>query len=252
MFFSGCSLRCAFCQNYSISTERFGKRITPEQLSEIFQDLVGQGAHNINLVSGTHFIPAIREALQRWKPSVPVVFNCSGYESVETLQTLEGMVDVYLPDLKYAFAETGKKYSAAENYATVAQKAILEMHRQVGDVQLDTDGIIQRGLIVRHLILPGNVRNSRAVLDWLAENLPETMVSLMAQYVPCGRAEEFPELSRAITAREYQKVLDHLVERGLDGYVQERSSAAKKYIPSFQLEGLEKVLSGEFPEQIKK
>lgn len=242
VFFTGCSLQCVFCQNYSISTRReVGKVVTPWELHEIFLSLIEQGAHNINLVNPTHFALPIIEALSMEKLPVPVVYNCGGYESLETLRQLEGLVDIYLPDLKYASDELGQKYSGAPDYFTRASAAILEMARQTGPARYTDDGMMKSGTLVRHLILPGNTRNSIAVLQWLHEHLPENPVSLMAQYVPCGRAGEFPEINRTITKREYEKVRDALFDLDLDGYMQGRSAAKKDFIPPFSLEGLDNV-----------
>ncbi|MGI6260776.1 MAG: 4Fe-4S cluster-binding domain-containing protein [Acutalibacteraceae bacterium] len=238
IFFSGCNLHCAFCQNDSISRQNFGRRISSFELSDIFRSLVEQGAENINLVTATHFIPAVLEALKQYRPPVPIVYNCGGYESTETLRSLEGFVDIYLPDFKYALTEPAKRYSAAPDYPETAKAALLEMHRQQPACFYDERGMLQKGMIVRHLILPGNTRNSIAALEWLAKALPGVPVSLMAQYLPCGSAAEFPEINRRITRREYEKVLDRLFTLGLDGFVQERSSAKKNYIPSFGLEGV--------------
>lgn len=240
VFFTGCSLQCVFCQNYSISTQReVGKILTPKELHEVFLRLIEQGAHNINLVNPTHFALPIAEALSIEKLPVPIVYNSGGYESLETLKQLEGLVDIYLPDLKYATDELGQKYSGAPDYFTCASQAILEMVRQTGPARYDDDGMMKSGTLVRHLILPGNTRNSIAVLEWLHEHLPQNPVSLMAQYVPCGRAAEFPEINRVITKREYEKVRDALFRLDLDGYMQGRSAAKKKFIPPFSLEGLE-------------
>ena len=241
VFFTGCPLGCIFCQNYTISNEkRVGKVISPQELAEIFCNLEEQGAHNINLVTPTHFVPAILEALSIRKPSVPVVYNCGGYESLETLKMLEGAVDIYLPDFKYAEPELAAALSDAPDYPQAAQAALHEMVRQTGPAVFGSDGMLQKGTVVRHLILPGHTRNSIAVLDWLAENFPQGVpVSLMAQYVPCGRATEFPPLGRRITRREYEKVQEHLFSLGLDGYVQERESASKDYIPQFDLSGVQ-------------
>lgn len=238
VFFSGCNLRCVFCQNEQISARRFGARVSTAQLADIFRRLVQQGAHNINLVTATHFVPVVIEALSLYRPPVPVVYNCGGYESVEALRRLEGLVDIYLPDFKYALPQAAQKYSAAADYASCAQAALLEMARQVGENVYDKNGMLQRGMIVRHLILPENTRNSIAVLDWLAEHLPHVPISLMAQYTPCGAATQIRELARPITQREYDKVQAHLFDLGLDGFVQERKSAQKQYIPSFRLEGV--------------
>ena len=240
VFFTGCPLGCVTCQNYSISAEKaVGKRVSAKELSEIFRKLEEQGAHNINLVTPTHFVPAILEAISIRKPSVPVVYNCGGYETVETLKLLEGAVDIYLPDFKYIEPELAAALSDAPGYPEQAKAAVLEMVRQTGPAVYDEDGLLRRGTVVRHLILPGHTKNSVAVLEWLAKNLPEKVpVSLMAQYVPCGRASEFPPLGRVITKREYEKVQNRLFELGLDGYVQERTSASRKYIPPFDLSGV--------------
>lgn len=240
VFFSGCSLRCAYCQNEQISHKCFGKTVKTEALRPIFMDLIGQGAHNINLVNPTHYAHAILQALDEPLP-VPVVWNSSGYEKLETLRALEGKVQVYLPDLKYVDARGAARLSGVGDYLDYAGKAIREMARQVGSVRLDEQGVIRSGLIVRHLILPGRVKESMAVLDWIADHLPDgTWVSLMAQYVPCGPAREMPELNRPITREEYEQVVEHLMALGLEnGYVQEMSSADVRYIPGFDLTGVE-------------
>ncbi len=240
VFFVGCSLKCVFCQNYEISTlKSVGKTVSVKELAGIFSRLAEQGAHNINLVNPTHFAAAIAEALRLKKPPVPVVYNSGGYESLETLRMLEGLVDIYLPDFKYAENSLAREFSAAPDYVGRAQEAVLEMARQTGPAVLDEDGILQKGTIVRHLILPGHTKNSMAVLDWLAQNLPQGVpVSLMAQYVPCGRAAEYPEINRRITAREYRKVEEHLFSLELDGFVQELCSATQDFIPPFNLEGI--------------
>ncbi len=239
IFFTGCSLQCVFCQNYQISTEKsVGKRITVKELSEIFQRLEKEGAQSINLVNPTHFAAAIREALLLYKPSVPVVYNSGGYDRVETLRSLDGLIDVYLPDWKYAVPELGALYSGAENYAQVVKKAVSEMVRQTGAPVFNEEGILLKGTLVRHLILPSNTRNSIRVLEEIAGISDKVLVSLMAQYVPCGKAEKYPEINRRITSREYKKVQQSLFELGLDGFVQERESAKKEYIPPFNLEGV--------------
>lgn len=240
VFFTGCSLKCVFCQNYQISTEReVGKTVTVQELGDIFERLVAQGAHNINLVNPTHFALPIAEALRLRRPSVPVVYNSGGYENPDTLKMLDGLIDIYLPDLKYSDDELAKRLSGASDYVETAKTAVLDMARQTGPAQYDENGIMTRGTIVRHLILPGHTKNSIAVLDWLSEHLPEGVpVSLMAQYIPCGRAAEFPEINRPITKREYEKVQQHLFDLGLDGFIQERTSASSKFIPPFDLEGV--------------
>ncbi len=239
IFFTGCSLQCVFCQNYQISTEKsVGKRITVKELSDIFQRLEREGAQTINLVNPTHFAAAIREALLLYKPSVPVVYNSGGYDRVETLRSLDGLIDVYLPDWKYAVPELGALYSGAEDYAQVVKTAVSEMVRQTGAPVFNEEGILLKGTLVRHLILPSNTRNSIRVLEEIAGISDKVLVSLMAQYVPCGKAEKYPEINRRITSREYKKVQQRLFELGLDGFVQERESAKKEYIPPFNLEGV--------------
>ena len=195
VFFSGCALRCRFCQNFEISHHNFGKEITPRRLRDIYFELIGQGAQNINLVNPTHFVRPILESLEGGLP-VPVVWNSGGYERVETIQRLEGKVQVWLPDLKYIHSETARRYSGASDYFTHASVSLKEMLRQAGPVVLDDDGAIQSGVIVRHLILPGCAEESMEILDWIAENLPGAWVSLMAQYLPFGQVEGIDQLDR--------------------------------------------------------
>jgi putative pyruvate formate lyase activating enzyme len=235
VFFSGCSLRCVFCQNEQISRNPFGKQVNKAGFIDIMKRLEEMGAHNINLVNPTHFIPFIAEALSEYKPSVPVVFNTGGYDRAESIKTLDGLVDVYLPDLKYVSGVLSKKYSGAENYFEFASKAIPEMYSQVGDCIFDDDGIIQKGLIIRHLVLPGNVSDSFRVIDFVADNFPKSVcMSIMSQYTPMGKYEKMPELNRRLTTFEYEKVLDHFRERGLENaYIQQINSAKKQYIPDF-------------------
>lgn len=240
VFFSGCSLRCLYCQNRPISHGRFGKRITPARLADIFRELEEQGANNINLVNPTHFVPAILRALDLYTPSVPLVYNTGGYDTVETLQKLDGAVSVYLPDLKYIDGELSLRLSHAADYFEYASAAILEMARQTGPVVLDENGIARKGTIVRHLLLPGHTRSSMAVLDWLAAHLPEgALVSLMFQYTPMDSPLPYPELNRPATARECRKVWEHLLALGLtDGYVQDPNSTGTSFLPAFDLTGV--------------
>lgn len=239
VFFSGCSLKCRFCQNFALSHENFGKKITVARLKEIYRELAAQGAHNINLVNPTHFTEAILHSLEDGGPGVPVVWNSSGYERVETLRRCEGKVNVYLPDLKYIRAETAKKYSGAADYFEYASRALIEMQRQVGEVRLDGDDMIRSGLIVRHLILPGCVEESKEVLTWIHENLPGAWVSVMAQYVPYGDVEGVDQLNRPITQAEYDEVLEHMDKLGMEnGFVQELEAASTKFIPLFDLTGV--------------
>ena len=240
VFFSGCTLRCAYCQNDQISRGCFGRAVTPQGLRAIFDRLIEDEAHNINLVTGTQFVNPILEALKE-PLGVPVVWNSSGFETIDTLRRLEGHVQVYLPDLKYVDPEGASKYSRASLYPVYAERAILEMLRQVGENQFDDEGVMTRGLLIRHLILPGRVQQSKDVLSWIHDHLPEgTWVSLMAQYIPCGLAKAMPELNRPITREEYDEVVDHLFALGMeDGYVQELDSASPQYIPPFDLTGVE-------------
>ena len=240
VFFSGCSLGCGFCQNAPISHGRFGKEITPERLREIFEELIDQGAHNIELVTATHFLPAILPAL-RPKLPVPVVYNCGGYESLETLRELEGYIDVYLPDLKFAEAALGAALANAPDYFDAARAALDEMLRQVGPPQFSREGILQKGLLIRHLILPGQVQNSLKVLDYVAEHFEKgsVLLSLMAQYVPAGRVRNTPPYDRTVSREEYEAVASWLYMLGLeDGFLQEPASATEEYIPDFSLEGV--------------
>lgn len=238
VFFSGCALRCRFCQNFEISHHNFGKEISVARLREIYFELIHQGAQNINLVNPTHFTTPILESLEGGLP-VPVVWNTGGYERVETLKRLEGKVQVYLPDLKYISPRSAKRYSAAPDYFECASAALKEMLRQVGPVEIGENGEIRSGMIVRHLILPGCVEESIQILDWIAENLPGAWISLMAQYLPFGQVEGVDQLDRRLTQEEYDRVCDHLMELGLeDGFVQELSSSDEKYIPLFDLTGV--------------
>jgi putative pyruvate formate lyase activating enzyme len=240
VFFSGCPLGCDFCQNTEISHDKFGAELTTQRLREIFETLIAQGAHNINLVTATHFLPSILPALEPKLP-VPVVYNCGGYESVETLKALEGKVDIYLPDLKYAEADLAARLSRAPDYFPVACRAIDEMVRQTGPCQFDENGMLQKGVIIRHLILPGQVQNSLKVLDYIADHFPKhtVLLSLMAQYVPSGRIKHTPPYDRTITQEEYDAVVDYLYMLGLEeGFLQEPASATAEYLPDFSLEGI--------------
>lgn len=239
VFFSGCSLGCRYCQNTSISHKRFGKPITAERLADIFKELEESGAHNINLVNPTHFTHAICKALSLYKPNIPVIFNSSGYERVETLQSLEGLIDVYLPDCKYVSSDVSAALSYAADYFEYAEKAICEMARQTGPVRLDRNGLIQHGTIVRHLVLPSHTNESKNVLDFLAQIKDRVWVSLMFQYTPMGEAKNIKRLDRTLTKRECEKVLDYMLSLGItDGYVQSRDSAGIQMIPDFDLTGV--------------
>lgn len=236
VFFTGCSLRCVFCQNDVISTGKIqGTAVTPRQLHDLFCRLIDQGAHNINLVNPTHFAPAILEALQIEKLPVPVVYNSSGYESVETLKQLEGWIDIYLPDFKYADNKLAMRYSHAPDYYEVTAAAIAEMIRQTGPCVFDDNGLLKQGTIIRHLILPSHVRNSIAVLRAIDRLFGKSAyVSLMAQYIPAGRAADSPEINRTLTQEEFDRVSAVLENLNLPGYVQELSSADQAYVPPFE------------------
>ena len=240
VFFSGCSLKCVFCQNRQISAENFGKEISEDRLVEIFDELKNQGAHNINLVNPTHYALQLADTLSRRKPDIPVVYNTGGYDSVDSLRRLEGLADIYLTDIKYVSPSVSKKYSKAENYFETASAATLEMLRQTGEARFDEDGIMRRGVIVRHLVLPGNISQAMRVLDWVKENMPDdTVVSIMSQYTPCGNLSEYPTINRRLSEREYDTVLDYADKLGLENaYIQELDSSTEEYIPPFDLTGV--------------
>ncbi len=290
VFFSGCTLKCCFCQNYLISQGSFGKEITPKHLGEIFLSLQEQGAHNIDLITATQFLPLILPALDLVKHKlhipvvyncggyekketlallkdyidiylpdlkyyssvlskryskaenhIPVVYNCGGYEKKETLALLKDYIDIYLPDLKYYSSVLSKRYSKAENYFEVASLAILSMIEQTGGLEYDQHGILQKGVIIRHMVLPGCKDDSIQLLHWMKDTLPEGnyLLSLLSQYTPFYKSCEYPEINRRITTYEYNKVLDTAIALGLtDGFMQEKSSAKEEYTPPFDLEGI--------------
>jgi len=243
VFFTGCNLRCVYCQNYPISHQGVGKAITITRLSEIFLELQVNGAHNINMVTPTpytlHIIQAINLARQRGL-NIPIVYNTGGYERVETLRLLEGLVDVYLPDLKYCDSGLSARWSRAPDYFAYATAAIREMFRQVGEPSFDEQGLIRRGLMIRHLTLPGVLEDSQRVVDWVLDNLPHGVyLNLMSQYTPLGRAHEHPELAVRVPQEQYQALVDYALQRGLEnGFVQETDSASPEYVPAFDLEGV--------------
>ncbi len=238
VFFGGCTLRCQYCQNHTISRTVAGKPVTAERLSDMFRELYEQGADVLDLVSPTPYLPVIRGALALYRPPIPVVYNTSGYERAETLRSLEGLIDVYLPDFKYVTPALAAELSGAKDYPKVTLSAIREMVRQTGPFRQNESGIVTRGTLVRHLVLPGHTRESIAVLDAIAE-IPNVWISLMCQYTPVLPVTGHPELSRRVTKREYEKVTDHLLALGLcNGYVQDRSSAKTAYIPAFDNTGV--------------
>lgn len=236
VFFSGCTMRCKFCQNYEISSQPKGLTMTPDMLAECYKELEKEGVHNINLVTADHFAPAVAESLKIYKPSVPVVYNCSGYTSPKILNMLNGLVDIYLPDFKYSSDKLAVKLSSAPDYVNTALAAIKEMIFQVGLPEYDDDGIMQKGVIVRQLILPAHTKNSIEALDILEREFGrQIMVSLMCQYVPWGEVRNDPKLGRKLTKREYEKVKRALFSLDLDGFTQDMSSASEEYIPEWNL-----------------
>ena len=239
IFFSGCSLSCSFCQNHTISQKNFGKTISAERLADIFKQLEADGAHNINLVNPTHFADCIRKALTFYTPNIPVVYNSSGYERIETLQSLDGLIDVYLPDLKYVSRDIAKRLSGAADYFDYASVAIPEMVRQTGHVILDENGIIRKGTIVRHLVLPGHTKESMAVLDWLSQYKEQIWISVLFQYTPMRDIDGFPSLSRKLTVRECEKIWSYMQQLEItDGFIQDRKSSGNDMIPLFDLTGV--------------
>ena len=239
IFFSGCPLGCVFCQNEEISHRDVGKPVTVQRLRQICMELVDQGAHNINFVTPTHYSHILAQVLDTPLP-VPVVFNSGGYDSVSTLESLEGKIDIYLPDLKYMDGAPAGRYSAAPDYPAVAAAAIREMVRQVGPCVFDENGLLKKGVIIRHLVLPGQAEGAKQVMDWVAREFSKGTVlfSLMSQYTPYGRADQFPEIDRKLRRGEIRAVQDYMDALGLDGFTQERTSAKREYTPPFDLSGL--------------
>lgn len=234
VFFSGCTLKCVYCQNYEISDGHKGRAVTPKELADCYKRLEQQGVHNINLVTADHYVTAVAESLDIYKPSIPVVYNCSGYTSPKTLSILDGLVDIYLPDFKYSDDALAIKYSSAPNYVNTASAAIKEMIFQVGTPLIDDDGMLKKGVIVRHLILPSHTKNSLGVLDIIKRSYDkQVLVSLMCQYVPVNKAHDFPKINRTITRREYDKVKSELYALGLDGFTQDLTSASTDFIPDW-------------------
>ena len=243
VFFSGCTLQCCYCQNYRISAENFGKELTVPQLRDIFLRLQEEGAHNINLVTATHYLPWVLEALALARPqlAIPIVYNTGGYETPETIAALDGVADIWLTDLKYCSPELSSEYSHAPDYFAVASEAARQMCAQAGPPVFDREGILQKGVIVRHLALPGALADTRAVLDFMARELPKEgfLMSLMSQYTPFYKAFEHKSLSRRISTYEYRQAVNYAVDLGLcQGFMQEKSSAKEEYTPPFDLNGL--------------
>lgn len=237
IFFSGCSLKCVMCQNYEISHEGYGKYVTQERFIDILKNLEKKNVHNINFVTPTHYYSAIKQALSVYKPQIPLVYNSSGYDNVQFIK--EDLFDVYLFDLKYFSREKSKRYSACENYFEIASEVIKAACDIVGNPVFDEKGILKRGVVVRHLILPGSTNDSIEIIKWLNSNTPDVIFSLMSQYVPMYKANEFPEINRKITKREYNKVLNGCYDCNFSEiYVQELTSATTELIPDFDLSGI--------------
>ena len=240
IFFSNCNMNCIFCQNYEISQLGKGKEITIEELSDIMIKQQEKDVENINLVTPTSYALQIKEAVRLARNKglkIPIVYNTNGYENVETLKLLKGSVDIYLPDLKYFDNELGKKYSKVENYFDIATKSIKEMYRQVGSPKINEKGIMQKGLMIRHLILPNNIKNSKNILKWIKENIDNNVyVSVMAQYFPTYKAKEMKDLNRKLTKKEYEEVEQYLYELDLEnGYIQELGEHEEEYVPKWEV-----------------
>lgn len=239
VFFTGCNLKCVFCQNYEISQNYKGREISVEELADTFIDLQNKGANNINLVTGFMYVPQIKEAVKIARKkglSIPIVYNSSGYESIQTIKLLEGVVDIYLPDFKYYYNELGKKFSKVEDYFEIATNSIEEMYRQVGVPQFDSNGMIKKGLIIRHLVLPGFIDNSKKVLGWIKNNInSEVYVSVMAQYFPTHIAKEDLSygLNRKLSIEEYNDIEDYVFKLNLNGFIQDLEDDEEKYVPNF-------------------
>ena len=243
VFFSGCPLRCVYCQNYNIAHAKTGKEVTKERLSDIFLELQKKGANNINLVTPTHYTPEIIWAVKRAKEQglrLPVVYNCSGYEKVETLKMLEGIVDIYLTDFKYMDSEIAQRYSRAADYPQVAKAALAEMVRQTGEAEFTEKGIMQKGVIVRHLLLPGYIKNAKTVVQYVYETYGDSVfLSLMNQYTPLPQVECYPEINRKVTEEEYDELVNFAIEIGVEnGFIQEGETAEESFIPEFNNEGV--------------
>ncbi|MFR5508096.1 MAG: radical SAM protein [Clostridia bacterium] len=240
VFFSNCNLNCIYCQNYEISQLGKGKEITINELADIFIELQNKNVENINLVTPTTYALHIIEAIKIAKRNglkIPIIYNTNAYENVDTLKLLEGYIDVYLPDLKYYDNELGKKYSKIDNYFDIATKAIKEMYRQVGPTKINESGIIQRGVMIRHLVLPNNIENSRNILKWIKENIDEKVyINIMAQYFPTYKAKEDEVLNRKLTKREYEEIENYVYELGIEnGYMQELGEHEEEYVPKWNL-----------------
>lgn len=241
VFFSGCNLGCVYCQNYQVSHEAFGKEVSATQLMKIFDSLLKKGVHNLNLVTPTHYAPMLAKVLKEYNSPVPVIYNSSGYEKPETLKMLEGLVDIYLPDIKYFDSAPALKYSGAADYFEYASEAVLEMHRQVGELKINENGIAEKGLIIRHMVLPGNISQTVKIFEWVSRNLStETYISVMRQYTPFGKAKEMPPIDRKLSSKEYSIVKQKILALGFENcFFQSGEAATESFIPNFNLEGVD-------------
>ena len=238
VFFSGCSLRCVYCQNYEISQKSFGKDVSVKRLSEIFMELENMGAENINLVTPTHFSYAIKEALDIYRPNIPIIYNSSGYELKSVIESLKDYVDVYLFDFKYIKSESSREYSLACDYPQFAKEAIAKAYRQKGKCVFKA-GLIRSGVVIRHLLLPRATGEAIEIFDWVKENTPGAYFSIMNQYIPLCDAGKHPQINRKVTNREYEKVLSHIVDTGFKNcFFQEKGSDDTRFIPNFDLSGV--------------
>ncbi len=238
VFFSNCNMNCVFCQNYEISQQGKGKEISIEELAEIFIKQQEKDVENINLVTPTSYVPQIIESIKIARKNglkLPIVYNTNGYEKVETLKMLEGYVDIYLPDFKYSDDELGKRLSKVDNYFEIATEALKEMYRQTGKAVFNGEGIMQKGMIIRHLVLPNHILNSRRVLKWINENMHDVYVSVMAQYFPTYKAKEIDDINRKLTKEEYEQIENYLYRLDLEnGYIQELGEHEEEYVPHWE------------------
>ena len=241
VFFSGCNLRCVFCQNHNISSGCFGKDVTPAQLMKIFDNLVSKGVHNLNLVTPSHFVPMLSKVLKEYHSPIPVVYNTSSYEKTETLRMLEGLVDIYLPDIKYFDDSPAVKYSSAPGYFKISFEAVKEMYRQVGNLCVNGEGIAERGVLIRHMVLPGNISQAVSIFSRVLDEFgSDAYISIMRQYIPCGTAVKMPPIDRPLSSREYKIVTDKIFSLGFNNvFLQSKASSSEIFIPDFDLEGVD-------------
>lgn len=240
VFFSGCSLKCVFCQNYAISHERLGREISERDFIKALEELKGRGVHNISLINPTHYARMLESIFNKWKPGIPVIYNSGGFDNSESLKAAQSYADIYLPDFKLMDASRCSRYLGFGEYAAHAKRAIKEMLRQRPRPVYGQDGMLQEGVIIRHLVLPCNLDQTKKIIDWLWDNVPpETPISIMSQYFPAGRAGEYSEINRSITAREYNAAAEYFLSKGFsNGYIQERASQSPEYVPEFDFTGM--------------